>query len=50
MQSLIVKKLRLGDRIAQLLIQPIMTAEVMEVDELSENVRWENGFVSAGIQ
>jgi len=37
-----------GDRIAQVLIQPIVTAEIEEVCELSETVRGEGGFGSTG--
>lgn len=37
-----------GDKIAQLLIQPVMTAEVQEVSELSETSRGEEGFGSTG--
>ena len=39
-----------GDRIAQVLIMPIVTAEVEEVEELSESVRGEGGFGSSGIK
>ncbi len=37
-----------GERVAQLLIQPIVNAEVEEVEELSDSVRGENGFGSTG--
>ena len=37
-----------GDKVAQLLIQPIVTAVPIEVDELSETVRGEGGFGSTG--
>jgi len=37
-----------GDKIAQLLIQPIVTAKVKEVKELSETVRGEGRFGSTG--
>jgi len=37
-----------GDKIAQLLIQKIETAEIEEVDELSESPRGERGFGSTG--
>jgi dUTP pyrophosphatase len=37
-----------GDKIAQLLIQKIETAEIEEVDELSESPRGEGGFGSTG--
>jgi dUTP pyrophosphatase len=42
----VIKK---GDKIAQLLIQPIMSAEVEEVSELSRSVRGESGFGSTGV-
>jgi dUTP pyrophosphatase len=35
-----------GDRIAQLLIQPIVNVDIEEVSELSESTRGENGFGS----
>lgn len=38
----------LGDRIAQLVILPIETAEVFEVDDLDETVRGLGGFGSTG--
>lgn len=41
-------QIRKGDRISQLLIQPIMTAELEEVDELSESNRGQGGFGSTG--
>lgn len=37
-----------GDRIAQLLIQPIVTSDVIEVAELEETMRGEGGFGSSG--
>ncbi len=37
-----------GERIAQLLIQPIVNAEIEEVEELSKTTRGENGFGSTG--
>ena len=43
----IVKK---GDKIAQMLIQPIMSVEVEEATELSESVRGGHGFGSADEQ
>ncbi len=45
-ESFEVKK---GQKIAQLLIQPIMTARIEEVDELSETERGDGGFGSTGI-
>ena len=40
--------LKKGDKIAQLLIQKIETAEIEEVEELSDSVRGEGGFGSTG--
>jgi dUTP pyrophosphatase len=39
-----------GDKIAQLLIQPVMSAEVEEVGELSETSRGQSGFGSTGMR
>jgi len=39
-----------GDKIAQLLIQPVIQAEVEEVAELSETSRGEGGFGSTGMR
>jgi dUTP pyrophosphatase len=39
-----------GDKIAQLLIQPVMQAEVELVQELSETTRGANGFGSTGMR
>jgi len=41
-------EIKKGQKIAQLLIQPIMTAEVEEVKELSETSRGAGGFGSTG--
>lgn len=38
-----------GDRIAQLVISPVVRAEVVETDELSETVRGAGGFGSTGL-
>jgi len=38
-----------GDKIAQLVIQPVSTATVIEVEELDETVRGEGGFGSTGV-
>jgi dUTP pyrophosphatase len=38
-----------GQKIAQLLIQPIVTAEIQEVEELSETARGEGAFGSTGL-
>ena len=37
-----------GDRVAQLLIQPVVIAEIEEVKNLSETVRGEGGFGGSG--
>lgn len=37
-----------GDKIAQLLIQPVISGEVVEVEELSDTVRGDGGFGSTG--
>ena len=41
-------KVKAGDKVAQMLIQPIMTVEVEECEELSGSARGEHGFGSAG--
>jgi dUTP pyrophosphatase len=38
-----------GQKIAQILIQPIFTAKIQEVEELSNSIRGENGFGSTGL-
>ncbi len=38
-----------GDKIAQLVIQPVVSAELVEVTELDETVRGEGGFGSTGL-
>jgi dUTP pyrophosphatase len=38
-----------GQKIAQILVQPIIQAEVEEVQELSESLRGANGFGSSGL-
>jgi len=45
-QEHIIKK---GDKIAQLLIQPIATADIQETTELSETQRGDGAFGSTGI-
>ena len=42
-------EIKKGDKIAQLLIQPVCTAEITEVNELSETSRGSGGFGSTGI-
>lgn len=39
-----------GERIAQLVIAPYMTAQFFEAEELSETVRGEGGFGSTGVK
>ena len=41
-------RLRRGDRIAQLVIQPVLRAEFVEVEDLPESSRAEGGFGSTG--
>lgn len=41
-------EIKMGDKIAQLLIQPVETVEILEFDELSETSRGEGGFGSTG--
>lgn len=38
-----------GDRIAQMVVQEFVTADLVEVDELSESDRGDNGFGSTGV-
>ena len=40
--------IRKGDRIAQLLVQPVVTLPMVEVGQLSDSDRGENGFGSTG--
>lgn len=41
---------RAGDRVAQLLIIPIATAHLMQVDTLDESTRQDSGFGSTGVR
>ncbi len=41
-------EIKAGDRIAQVVIQPVVTAEVEEVDELGESVRGDGAWGSSG--
>jgi len=41
-------RLRRGDRIAQLVVQPVVRAEFVDVDDLPDSVRAEGGFGSTG--
>lgn len=41
-------EIRRGDRIAQLVVQPIVQCEVIAVDELASTARGEGGFGSTG--
>ena len=38
-----------GMKIAQMVIKPVLTVEVMQVEELSETKRGEGGFGSTGL-
>ncbi|GMY28442.1 deoxyuridine 5'-triphosphate nucleotidohydrolase-like [Fagus crenata] len=42
-------EVKVGDRIAQLIIEKIMTPNVMEVEDLDATVRGEGGFGSTGV-
>ncbi|XP_071719813.1 deoxyuridine 5'-triphosphate nucleotidohydrolase-like [Rutidosis leptorrhynchoides] len=42
-------EVKLGDRIAQLIIQKIITPEIVEVDDLDSTVRGAGGFGSTGV-
>ena len=46
--STVPYEVKKGDRIAQLLVQPIITATVTEVEQLDETHRGEDGFGSSG--
>lgn len=41
--------IRSGDRIAQMIIAPVIHAEFQETDDLSETIRGEGGFGSTGV-
>jgi len=43
-----IQTIHKGDKIAQLIIQPYLSFEIEEVDELSETERGEGGFGSTG--
>lgn len=42
-------EVKVGDRIAQLIIERILTPEVEEVDDLDSTVRGSGGFGSTGV-
>ena len=42
-------RVKRGDKIAQFVIQPVVSAELVEVDELDDTVRGEGGFGSTGV-
>lgn len=42
-------EIRRGDKVAQLVIQPVVRAEVAESDDLGDTVRGEGGFGSTGV-
>lgn len=44
----LVKRIHAGEKIAQLLVVPVYTGDVIEVDELSETERGARGFGSSG--
>ncbi len=41
-------KIEVGDRIAQLVVSPVVIAEPVEVDALAESARGNGGFGSSG--
>lgn len=43
-------KVAVGDRVAQLIVQPFIRVELEQADELSETVRGESGFGSSGVK
>ena len=43
-------EIRRGDRIAQLILAPVQTGRMIEVDELDETVRGAGGFGSTGVR
>jgi dUTP pyrophosphatase len=43
-------KIRRGDRIAQLVLAPVVRASWLKVDELDQTVRGEGGFGSTGVR
>jgi len=43
-------EIKKGDRIAQAVVAPVIQAEIVEVEELSETKRGKGGFGSTGIQ
>lgn len=42
-------EVKVGDRIAQLIIEEILTPNVLEVEDLDSTVRGEGGFGSTGV-
>jgi dUTP pyrophosphatase len=44
-ETLVIER---GDKIGQLVVQPVASVDVVEVDELDETVRGEGGFGSTG--
>lgn len=42
-------KISRGDKLAQLVIQPVISADLVELDELDDTVRGEGGFGSTGV-
>jgi dUTP pyrophosphatase len=43
-------EIKRGDRIAQLILAPVQTGRMIEVDELDETVRGAGGFGSTGVR
>ena len=43
-------EIKRGDRIAQLIVAPVQTARMIEVEDLDETVRGAGGFGSTGVQ
>jgi len=41
-------EVKVGDRVAQVVIQPVVTAEIEEVEDLSESVRGDGAWGSSG--
>lgn len=42
-------EVKMGDRIAQLILEKIVTPEVLEVEDLDSTLRGESGFGSTGV-
>lgn len=44
-----VQTIKIGDKIAQIVIAPVILSEVLEVEDLDKTVRGEGGFGSTGV-